>query len=169
MDSTSVHPESYEATEKLLKELGIDKKEILAGGVVDIEERLKDKWPDSLEALGKAIEVGLPTLRDILAEIKKPGRDPREEAPSVVFRNDVRKIEDLQIGMELTGTVRNVVDFGAFVDIGLKNDGLVHISELADRFVKHPMDVVSVGDNVQVRILAIDLERNKIGLTMKKK
>ena len=169
LDSTSVHPESYEATEKLLKELGIDKKEILAGGVVDIEERLKDKWPDSLEALGKAIEVGLPTLRDILAEIKKPGRDPREEAPSVVFRNDVRKIEDLQIGMELTGTVRNVVDFGAFVDIGLKNDGLVHISELADRFVKHPMDVVSVGDNVQVRILAIDLERNKIGLTMKKK
>lgn len=169
LDSTSVHPESYEATEKLLKELNIDKKEILAGGVVDIEERLKDKWPDSLEALGKAIEVGLPTLRDILAEIKKPGRDPREEAPSVVFRNDVRKIEDLQIGMELTGTVRNVVDFGAFVDIGLKNDGLVHISELADRFVKHPMDVVSVGDNVQVRILAIDLERNKIGLTMKKK
>ena len=169
LDSTSVHPESYEATEKLLKELGIDKKEILAGGVVDIEERLKDKWPDSLEALGKAIEVGLPTLRDIMAEIKKPGRDPREEAPSVVFRNDVRKIEDLQIGMELTGTVRNVVDFGAFVDIGLKNDGLVHISELADRFVKHPMDVVSVGDNVQVRILAIDLERNKIGLTMKKK
>ena len=169
LDSTSVHPESYEATEKFLKELGIDKKEILAGGVVDIEERLKDKWPDSLEALGKAIEVGLPTLRDIMAEIKKPGRDPREEAPSVVFRNDVRKIEDLQIGMELTGTVRNVVDFGAFVDIGLKNDGLVHISELADRFVKHPMDVVSVGDNVQVRILAIDLERNKIGLTMKKK
>lgn len=169
LDSTSVHPESYEATEKLLKELNIDKKEILAGGVVDIEERLKDKWPDSLEALGKAIEVGLPTLRDILAEIKKPGRDPREEAPSVVFRNDVRKIEDLQIGMELTGTVRNVVDFGAFVDIGLKNDGLVHISELADRFVKHPMDVVSVGDTVQVRILAIDLERNKIGLTMKKK
>jgi uncharacterized protein len=169
LDSTSVHPESYEATEKFLKELGIDKKEILAGGVVDIEERLKDKWPDSLEALGKAIEVGLPTLRDIMAEIKKPGRDPREEAPSVVFRNDVRKIEDLQIDMELTGTVRNVVDFGAFVDIGLKNDGLVHISELADRFVKHPMDVVSVGDTVQVRILAIDLERNKIGLTMKKK
>jgi uncharacterized protein len=169
LDSTSVHPESYDATEKLLKELNIDKKEILAGGVVDIEERLKDKWPDSLEALGKAIEVGLPTLRDILAEIKKPGRDPREEAPSVVFRNDVRKIEDLQIGMELTGTVRNVVDFGAFVDIGLKNDGLVHISEMADRFVKHPMDVVSVGDTVQVRILAIDLERNKIGLTMKKK
>ncbi len=134
-----------------------------------MEERLKDKWPDSLEALGKVIEVGLPTLRDIIAEIKKPGRDPREEAPGVVFRNDVRKIEDLKIGMELTGTVRNVVDFGAFVDIGLKNDGLVHISELADRFVKHPMDVVSVGDTVQVRILAIDLERNKIGLSMKKK
>lgn len=130
---------------------------------------MKNKWPDSLEALSTEIEVGLPTLKDIIAEIKKPARDPRDEAPSVVFRNDVRNIEDLKLDMEMTGTVRNVVDFGAFVDIGLKNDGLVHISELADRFVKHPMDVVSVGDTVKVRILSVDYDRNKIGLTMKKK
>jgi uncharacterized protein len=169
LDSTSVHPESYESADKLLKKLGIKKEEISAGGVLDIEERLKDKWPDTLEALSADIEVGVPTLRDIIAEIKKPARDPRGEAPSVIFRNDVRKIEDLKLDMEMTGTVRNVVDFGAFVDIGLKSDGLVHISELADRFVKHPMDVVSVGDTVQVRILSIDYDRNKIGLTMKKK
>jgi len=169
LDSTSVHPESYESADKLLKKLGIKKEEISAGGVLDIEERLKDKWPDTLEALSAEIEVGVPTLKDIIAEIKKPARDPRDEAPSVVFRNDVRKIEDLKLDMEMTGTVRNVVDFGAFVDIGLKSDGLVHISELADRFVKHPMDVVSVGDTVQVRILSIDYDRNKIGLTMKKK
>ena len=169
LDSTSVHPESYESADKLLGRLGIKKEEISAGGVLDIEERLKDKWPDTLEALGAEIQVGVPTLRDIIAEIKKPARDPRGEAPSVIFRNDVRKIEDLKLDMEMTGTVRNVVDFGAFVDIGLKSDGLVHISELADRFVKHPMDVVSVGDTVQVRILSIDYDRNKIGLTMKKK
>ena len=169
LDSTSVHPESYESADKLLKKLGIKKEEISAGGVLDIEERLKDKWPGTLESLSAEIEVGVPTLKDIIAEIKKPARDPRDEAPSVVFRNDVRKIEDLKLDMEMTGTVRNVVDFGAFVDIGLKSDGLVHISELADRFVKHPMDVVSVGDTVHVRILSIDYDRNKIGLTMKKK
>ena len=169
LDSTSVHPESYESADKLLKKLGIKKEEISAGGVLDIEERLKDKWPGTLESLSAEIEVGVPTLKDIIAEIKKPARDPRDEAPSVVFRNDVRKIEDLKLDMEMTGTVRNVVDFGAFVDIGLRSDGLVHISELADRFVKHPMDVVSVGDTVHVRILSIDYDRNKIGLTMKKK
>ena len=169
LDSTSVHPESYESADKLLKKLGIRKEEISAGGVLDIEERLKDKWPGTLGDLSAEIEVGVPTLKDIIAEIKKPARDPRDEAPSVVFRNDVRKIEDLKLDMEMTGTVRNVVDFGAFVDIGLKNDGLVHISQLADRFIKHPMDVVSVGDTVQVRILSIDYDRNKIGLTMKKK
>lgn len=169
LDSTSVHPESYESADKLLTKVGIEKEEILAGGVLDIEEKIKDKWSGTLKELASEIEVGLPTLRDIIAEIKKPARDPRDEAPSVIFRNDVRTIEDLKLDMEMTGTVRNVVDFGAFVDIGLKNDGLVHISELADRFVKHPMDVVSVGDTVEVRILSIDYDRNKIGLTMKKK
>ena len=120
-------------------------------------------------SLSAEIDVGVITLRDIIAEIKKPARDPRDEAPSVIFRNDVRKEADLKLDMEMTGTVRNVVDFGAFVDIGLENDGLVHISQLADRFVKHPMDVVSVGDTVRVRILSIDNDRNKIGLTMKTK
>jgi uncharacterized protein len=108
------------------------------------------------------------TLRDIIEEIKKPARDPREDAPPVVFRNDVKDIGDLKIGMELTGTVRNVVDFGAFVDIGIKNDGLVHISQMSDRFINHPMDVVSVGDTVNVKILEIDYERQKTKLTMKK-
>ncbi|MCL1808940.1 MAG: RNA-binding transcriptional accessory protein [Clostridiales bacterium] len=130
---------------------------------------------DSKKHLGKSIEkmagdigLGLMTLRDIIDEIKKPGRDPREGAPPVVFRSDVKSIEDLKIGMEMEGTVRNVVDFGAFVDIGVKNDGLVHISEMSDRFINHPMDVVSVGDTVKVRILEIDYDRQKTRLTMKK-
>ena len=109
----------------------------------------------------------MPTLRDIVEEFKRPGRDPREDALPVIFRNDVRSFDDLKVGMELSGTVRNVVDFGAFVDIGVKQDGLVHISQLADRFVKHPMDVVSVGDTVKVRIIGIDREKGKISLSMK--
>ncbi len=107
------------------------------------------------------------TLKDIIDEIKKPGRDPREEMPKPVFRSDILKMEDLQVGMIMHGTVRNVVDFGAFVDLGVKQDGLVHISEICDRFIKHPMQVLSVGDTVKVQILSLDLVRNKIGLTMK--
>ena len=122
----------------------------------------------SIEKMAEDIGIGVPTLRDIVDEIKKPARDPREDAPAVVFRSDVKDIGDLQIGMELTGTVRNVVDFGAFVDIGIKNDGLVHISEMSDRFINHPMDVVSVGDTVKVKILEIDYDRQKTKLTMKK-
>ena len=114
-------------------------------------------------------EIGEFTVRDIVEEIKKPGRDPREDAPEVVFRRDVRDFDDLEPGMEMTGTVRNVVDFGAFVDIGVKNDGLVHVSQMSDRFIKHPMDVVSVGDTVKVKILEVDKERQKISLTMKLK
>ena len=107
------------------------------------------------------------TLSDIIAEMKKPARDPREDAPPVIFRNDVRRFEDLKVDMELTGTVRNVVDFGAFVDIGVKQDGLVHVSQLSKKFVKHPMDVVSVGDTVKAKILSVDQEKKKIALTMK--
>ena len=132
------------------------------------------KKEDSAEVLSRAMEnmasdldIGVPTLKDIVDEMKKPGRDPRENAPAVVFRRDVKSFEDLKTGMELEGTVRNVVDFGAFVDIGVKNDGLVHISEMSSGYVKHPMDVVSVGDTVKVKILTIDRERKKIGLTMK--
>ncbi|MEG0392949.1 MAG: S1 RNA-binding domain-containing protein, partial [Anaerovoracaceae bacterium] len=117
--------------------------------------------------LAAELEIGVPTLTDIIDEIKKPGRDPREDAPPVIFRRDVRSIEDMEVGMEMTGTVRNVVDFGAFVDVGVKNDGLVHISELSNRFVKHPMDVVSVGDTVKVKIIEIDKQKGKIALTMK--
>ena len=108
------------------------------------------------------------TLTDIVEEIRKPARDPRDEMPPAVFRSDVLSFDDLEPGMELEGTVRNVVDFGAFVDIGVKNDGLVHLSQLSDRYIKHPLDVVSVGDNVKVRILEVDKERMKISLTMKK-
>lgn len=121
----------------------------------------------AIEQMSQELEVGPMTLKDIIEEIKKPGRDPREDAPAVVFRNDVRSFEDLKLDMEMMGTVRNVVDFGAFVDIGVKNDGLVHISQLSDKYVKHPMDVVSVGDTVKVKIINIDYEKQKIGLTMK--
>ena len=118
-------------------------------------------------AMAAELGIGEPTVRDIISELRKPGRDPREDAPPVVFRNDVRSFDDLKEGMEMTGTVRNVVDFGAFVDIGVKNDGLVHISQMSDKYVKHPMDVVSVGDTVKVRIIGVDRERGKISLTMK--
>ena len=121
----------------------------------------------AVERLAETLSVGVPTLTDIIAEMKKPGRDPREDAPEVVFRNDVRSFEDLKIDMELDGTVRNVVDFGAFVDIGVKNDGLVHISEMSDRYIKHPMEVVSVGDTVKVKIIKIDYDKQRVGLTMK--
>lgn len=187
LDATSVHPESYEAAEAMLDKLHIDKEEISKGGAKDIEERICAAYPAvtgrakgfdalknlnaglgrSIEKLAEDIGIGTPTLKDIIDEIKKPGRDPRDEAPAVIFRNDVRSFEDLKVDMELTGTVRNVVDFGAFVDIGVKNDGLVHISQISDKFIKHPMDAVSVGDTVKVKIISIDYDKQRVGLTMK--
>ncbi len=131
------------------------------------EEKPKRNMKKAIEKMAGELEVGVPTLTDIIAEMKKPGRDPREDAPPVVFRNDVKSFEDLKIDMELEGTVRNVVDFGAFVDIGVKNDGLVHISEMSRKYINHPMDVVSVGDTVKVKIIKIDYDKQKIGLTMK--
>ena len=131
------------------------------------EEKPKRNMKKAVEKMAKELEVGVPTLTDIIDEMKKPGRDPREDAPPVVFRNDVRSFDDLKVDMELEGTVRNVVDFGAFVDIGVKNDGLVHISEMSRKYINHPMDVVSVGDTVKVKIINIDREKQKIGLTMK--
>lgn len=131
------------------------------------ETKPKRNLKKAVERMAGELEVGVPTLTDIIAEIKKPGRDPREDAPPVVFRNDVKSFEDLKIDMELEGTVRNVVDFGAFVDIGVKNDGLVHISEMSNKYIRHPMDVVSVGDTVKVKIIKIDYDKQKIGLTMK--
>lgn len=263
LDSTSVHPESYEATRQILANLGIDEEMIRSGGVEDIEEKIVAAYPvkgagkrtgaagtqgdgtgaagsgrsagrsldsldlsktgrssgngrkgrsgmEALKALNQAVKeaerqekrknrkaeaasdskkqekkpsppgldksiekmaeevgVGALTLKDIVSEIKKPARDPREDAPAVIFRNDVRSFEDLKVDMELTGTVRNVVDFGAFVDIGVKQDGLVHISEMSNKYISHPMDVVSVGDTVKVKILAVDHDKQKISLTMK--
>ncbi len=167
LDNTSVHPESYETAEKILNKVGLKLSE-LSGGVPDIEARLGSAMGGlGISELAKELNVGVPTIKDIIEEIKKPARDPREDAPAVVFRNDVRSFEDLREGMEMTGTVRNVVDFGAFVDIGVKHDGLVHISELSDKFVKHPMDVVAVGDTVKVRIISIDTTKQRVGLTMK--
>ena len=131
------------------------------------KENPKKNLGKAIEKLSAELDIGAMTLKDIIEEIKKPGRDPREDAPAVVFRNDVRSFEDLKVDMEMMGTVRNVVDFGAFVDIGVKNDGLVHISEMSKKYIRHPMDAVSVGDTVKVKIINIDYEKQKIGLTMK--
>ena len=163
LDATSVHPESYPAASEVLRRAGVEPEALTRGGVPDIAKRLGD-----MGALAAELGVGAPTLRDIVAELEKPGRDPRDDAPEVVFSRSVRDFDDLEAGMELTGTVRNVVDFGAFVDIGVKQDGLVHISKLADRFVKHPSEVVSVGDTVTVWVTGVDKDRGKISLSMVK-
>ncbi len=166
LDATAVHPESYAAAEKLLAKINIDKVQIAKGGDDKIEKKLKEQGY-SMKELANELEIGEFTIKDIVAEIKKPARDPRDEAPQVIFRTDVRDFDDLTEGMEMMGTVRNVVDFGAFVDIGVKNDGLVHISQLSTQYVKHPMDVVSVGDTVKVKILSVDKDKQKVSLTMK--
>lgn len=172
LDATSVHPESYEAAELMLDKLGLSKDAISAGGVADIESRIcisygAKNFKEGIRKMAKDIDLGEMTLTDIVKEIEKPARDPRDDAPAVVFRSDVRSFEDLKVDMEMTGTVRNVVDFGAFVDIGVKNDGLVHISQISDKYIKHPMDVVNVGDTVKVKILNIDYDKKKVGLTMR--
>ena len=172
LDATSVHPESYGAAQAMMEKLGVDPEAVQSGGDKDMEKKIKSAYPakslnQSIAAMAADLGVGELTLTDIIEEMKKPARDPREDAPPVIFRNDVKSFEDLKIDMEMTGTVRNVVDFGAFVDIGVKNDGLVHISQLSDKYVKHPMDVVSVGDTVKVKIISIDYDKKKVGLTMK--
>jgi uncharacterized protein len=144
LDNTGVHPESYAVAREVIKRGQID----------------------DVSSLAKELNVGLPTLRDIISELEKPGRDPRDDAPPVVFSKSVKSLGDLSVGMELTGTVRNVVDFGAFVDIGVKQDGLVHVSKLANKFVRHPSEAVAVGDTIKVWVTNIDRERGKVGLTM---
>ncbi|HFB68144.1 MAG TPA: RNA-binding transcriptional accessory protein [Calditrichae bacterium] len=163
LDNTSIHPESYPATQKLLQKFGIENN---PEEWRQLKYRLKQQQVD-LNTLAEELGIGVPTLEDILSNLEKPGRDPREEMPGIIFRSDVLKLEDLREGMILQGTVRNVVDFGAFVDIGVKRDGLVHISEMADRFVKNPHDVVAVGDTVTVKVIGIDLERGRVQLSMK--
>lgn len=210
LDQTAVHPESYEAAERLLAMLGYDQEDVRNHRLSDMDKRVNDLLPmeekeaslkakggrrlHGLEALkqisfedpkktkrkdlarhhkkcmqhlAKELGLGLPTMKDIMEELKKPGRDPREDMPKPIFRNDVLKMEDLEVGMELTGTVRNIIDFGVFVDIGVKQDGLVHISELSDRFVRDAMKVVSIGDTVRVKIIKLDQKRGRISLSMK--
>ena len=165
LETTAVHPESYEATEKLLEKLGYKKEDILDKEKL---EELKEKLKlINIKEISKELEIGELTLQDIINELQKPGRDPREDLPKPILRSDVLKFEDLQDGMVLTGTVRNVTDFGAFVDIGVKHDGLVHISEMSNNFVKNPSDVVAVGDVIKVKVIGIDNERQKVKLSMK--
>ena len=165
LDITAVHPESYETAEKLLKSLGFNKKDLTDKSKLS---ELKSKLSSlNISTLANELEIGEMTLTDIVSELSKPGRDPREDMPKPILRSDVLKFEDLREGMVLTGTVRNVIDFGAFVDIGVKHDGLVHISELSDSYVKNPSDVVSVGDIVKVKVLKIDVDRQKVALSMK--
>ena len=162
LDGTSVHPESYEAAKKLLKQLGYSPEELAGGGLKDISRKVKD-----YAALSAQLGIGEITLRDIVKELEKPGRDPRDEMPRPVLRTDVLEMKDLKPGMILKGTVRNVIDFGAFVDIGVHQDGLVHISQMSEKFIRHPLEAVSVGDIVEVKVLSVDVEKKRIGLTMK--
>ena len=163
LDNTSVHPESYDTAEKILASIGFSSK--------DLKEKLPEVRANlntvNVSKIANELGVGEPTVKDIIKELQKPGRDPRDDMPKPILRSDVLKMEDLQEGMILTGTVRNVIDFGAFVDIGVKSDGLVHISELSDKYIKKPMDVVSVGDIVKVRVIKVDLERHKVALSMR--
>ena len=159
LDATSVHPESYEAVQKLFEKLGMKQEQILDGTAVFY---IKD-YKKTAEELG----IGEITLRDIIKELQKPGRDPRDEMPKPILRTDVLEMKDLKEGMILKGTVRNVIDFGAFVDIGVHQDGLVHISQMTDRFIKHPLEVVSVGDIVEVKVISLDLQKKRIGLSMR--
>ena len=162
LDYTSVHPESYSSAKKLLKKYGFSTKDIL-GGNIHLTDEIKD-----VKEVAEEIGTDPITLRDMIKELEKPGRDPREEMPKPILKSDVLDFDDLKEGMELKGTVRNVIDFGAFVDIGVHQDGLVHISEMSNKFIKHPLDVVSVGDVVDVRVLSVDKERKRIQLSMKK-
>lgn len=165
LEITAVHPESYDAAEKLLESVGFEKEDLKnKEKVIDLREKLKSV---DIAKESKDLDIGELTLKDIVDELSKPGRDPRDEMPKPILRQDVLKFEDLKEGMILPGTVRNVIDFGAFVDIGVKYDGLVHISEMSDKYIKNPSELVSVGDIVKVKVIKIDMERHKVGLSMK--
>ena len=162
LDATSVHPESYGVAEALLKRLGYSKDELKKGAIPGLHKKISD-----YKKLAEELGTGELTLRDIVSELEKPGRDPREDMPKPILRTDVLEMKDLKPGMILKGTVRNVIDFGAFVDIGVHQDGLVHISQICDRFIKHPLEAVSVGDIVDVQVLSVDVAKKRIALTMK--
>lgn len=162
LDATSVHPESYEGAQKLLESMGLSCEELSKGGISGLSKKVSDYGK-----LAEKLRIGEPTLRDIVKELEKPGRDPRDEMPRPILRTDVLEMKDLTPGMVLKGTVRNVIDFGAFVDIGVHQDGLVHISQITERYIKHPLEAVSVGDIVDVKVLSVDLQKKRIALTMK--
>ena len=162
LDATSVHPESYEAASRLLEKLGYSAEDIAGGKLAGLGRQIKD-----YKKLAAELEIGEITLQDIVKELEKPARDPRDEMPKPILRTDVLDIKDLKEGMVLKGTVRNVIDFGAFVDIGVHQDGLVHISQMSEKFIKHPLEAVSVGDVVEVRVLGVDEKKNRISLSMK--
>ena len=162
LDATSVHPESYEAASRLLEKLGYSAEDLAGGKLAGLGRQIKD-----YKKLAAELEIGEITLRDIVKELEKPARDPRDEMPKPILRTDVLDIKDLKEGMVLKGTVRNVIDFGAFVDIGVHQDGLVHISQMSEKFIKHPLEAVSVGDVVEVRVLGVDEKKNRISLSMK--
>ena len=162
LDHTGVHPESYGAAEKLLRACGFTLEDVAKRQVSSLSKKIT-----SPEKMAETLGIGVPTLEDIIKELEKPGRDPREDAPAPILRSDVLSMEDLQEGMILTGTVRNVIDFGVFVDIGVHQDGLVHISQICNRFIKHPLEAVKLGDTVKVKVLSIDMEKKRISLTMK--
>ena len=164
LDNTGVHPESYTAAKQLLELCGYDLKDVAKGNISDLAQKAQNI---GLESISEKTGVGIPTLQDIIKEITKPGRDPRDELPPPLLRTDVLDIKDLKEGMELKGTVRNVIDFGAFIDIGVHQDGLVHISQISDKRIKHPSDVLKVGDIVNVRIVKVDAEKGRISLTMR--
>ena len=159
-DNTGVHPESYAVAEELLTKLGYTKNDLSVKGL-DLSKKIGD-----IKKLAQEMNVGVPTLTDIVKELEKPGRDPRDEMPKPVLRSDVLGIEDLSEGMIMRGTVRNVIDFGAFVDIGVHQDGLVHISQMSRKYIKHPLEAVSVGDIVEVKVLSVDVKKQRISLSM---
>ena len=161
LDATSVHPESYEATKALMEKIGVTGEDLKHGGMRGISKKIGDTGK-----LADELGIGEPTLNDIVKELEKPGRDPREEMPKPILRSDVLEMKDLKEGMQLKGTVRNVIDFGAFVDIGVHQDGLVHISKMSDKYIKHPLEVVSVGDIVDVTVLSVDIDKHRIQLSM---
>lgn len=171
LDATSVHPESYEAAQKLMEKLGLSMEDVRrlqgeakTGGkkAGSLSSRIKDK-----KKLAEELGIGELTLEDIVKELEKPARDPREDMPTPILRSDVMDMEDLKPGMILKGTVRNIVDFGAFVDIGVHQDGLVHVSQMTERYIKHPLEAVSVGDIVDVQVISVDVPKKRIALTMK--
>ena len=164
MDNTGVHPESYEAARKLLTLCGYDQKDVAAGNISELSSRFEEFGE---EKAAEFCGVGVPTLQDVVKELLKPGRDPRDDLPAPILRTDVLEMKDLKAGMVLSGTVRNVIDFGVFVDIGVHQDGLVHISQVANHKVRHPSEVVQVGDIVKVMVLEVDEKRKRISLTMK--